>query len=100
MITVGYGDFIPVNEAEKTICIVIMIFSCGVFAYSMNTVGAILESFNEDQVKKNLNMSIINAYMTRKNVSKLMKNQIREYLDYYWKEESERDQEAEEKIIS
>lgn len=45
-------------------------------------------------------MSIINAYMTRKNVSTQMKNSIREYLDFYWQEESERDQEAEEKIIN
>jgi len=29
-----------------------------------------------------------------------MKNSIREYLDFYWQEESERDQEAEEKIIN
>jgi potassium voltage-gated channel Eag-related subfamily H protein 5 len=37
--------------------------------------------------------------MTRKNVSKQVKNSIREYLDFYWKEESERNQEEEEKII-
>jgi len=29
-----------------------------------------------------------------------MKNSIREYLDFYWQEESERDQESEEKIIN
>lgn len=74
MITVGYGDLIPVNEVEKTICIIVMIFSCGIFAYSMSTIGTIIQSFNEDQVKKTLNMSIINAYMTRKNVSKSIKN--------------------------
>lgn len=42
MITVGFGDFLPVTDFERTISIVIMIFSCGVFAYSMNTIGNIL----------------------------------------------------------
>ncbi|KAL4497691.1 hypothetical protein ABPG73_020788 [Tetrahymena malaccensis] len=100
MITVGYGDIIPVTGIEKAICIIIMIISCGVFAYSMNTVGAILESFNEDSVKLKHNMQIINYYMQRKNVGKLTRDQIREYLYYYWKEEKERDQEGEEKIIN
>ncbi|EAR97004.2 cation channel family protein (macronuclear) [Tetrahymena thermophila SB210] len=100
MITVGYGDIIPVTGIEKAICIIIMIISCGVFAYSMNTVGAILESFNEDSVKLKHNMQIINYYMERKNVGKLTRDQIREYLYYYWKEEKERDQEGEEKIIN
>lgn len=74
MTTVGYGDFVPVNEMERTVSLVIIVVSSGVFAYSMNTIGSILNSFNEDEIKKTLNMSIINSYMTRKNVSKQMKN--------------------------
>lgn len=42
MITVGFGDIIPISEEEKTVCIMFMLFSCGIFAYSMNTVGSIL----------------------------------------------------------
>jgi len=69
MTTVGYGDYVPVNEVERTVSVFIIVFSSGVFAYSMNTIGSILQSFNEDNIKKTRNMSIINAYMTRKNVS-------------------------------
>jgi len=47
MVTVGFGDIVPLTEVEKIVCIIFMIFSCGVFAYSMNTIGSILESFNE-----------------------------------------------------
>lgn len=42
MITVGYGDIIPASEEEKIVCIIFMLFSCGIFGYSMNTVGSIL----------------------------------------------------------
>jgi len=69
MTTVGYGDYVPVNEVERTVAVFIIVFSSGVFAYSMNTIGSILQSFNEYNVKKSRNVSIINSYMTRKNVS-------------------------------
>jgi len=42
MTTVGYGDIVPVNEMEHIICIVIMLFACGIFAYILNTLTSIL----------------------------------------------------------
>lgn len=45
-------------------------------------------------------MLIINSYMHKKNVNKKIQSDIREYLEYYWKEESDRNEESEEKIIS
>lgn len=36
------------------------------------------------------NMSIINSYMHKKNVNKKTQSAIREYLEYYWREESDR----------
>lgn len=41
MITVGYGDILPVNDLEMSICIFAMLISCGMFAYSVNTVGVV-----------------------------------------------------------
>ena len=43
MVTVGYGDICPGNVIERAICIVLIILSCGVFAYSLNKFGTILE---------------------------------------------------------
>jgi len=43
MVTVGYGDIYPGNMIERAICIVLIILSCGVFAYSLNRFGTILE---------------------------------------------------------
>ena len=39
MVTVGYGDITPKTEREKLFIIVITIISCGLFGYSMNTIG-------------------------------------------------------------
>lgn len=39
MITVGYGDINPQNNIEIVFCNIAMMISCGVFAYSVNSVG-------------------------------------------------------------
>ena len=49
MVTVGYGDIYPGNMFERAICIVLMILSCGVFAYSLNRFGTILENMNRNE---------------------------------------------------
>lgn len=100
MATVGYGDVLPITAVEKGFCVIQMLVSCGIFAYSMNTVGNILESFNSEEVQIFRKMRIIGTYMSNKNVGKQMQFAIREYLDYYWREASERDHEGEQKIIS
>ena len=41
MITVGYGDIVPITSAEKIYVIVMTLISAGVFAYSINTIGSI-----------------------------------------------------------
>ena len=43
MITVGYGDIVPINNNEKIFAIFTMLLSCGVFAYTMNTMGSVLQ---------------------------------------------------------
>lgn len=46
MATIGYGDIRPVSDNEKIYCIVIMILSCGIFAYIVGNVSAIILSKN------------------------------------------------------
>ena len=41
MCTVGYGDISPITNLEKIFVIVSTLFSCGVFAYAINTIGQI-----------------------------------------------------------
>jgi hypothetical protein len=35
MITVGYGDIVPVNTSEKLFTMAVMMLACGVFAYTV-----------------------------------------------------------------
>ncbi|KAL4467000.1 hypothetical protein ABPG74_010597 [Tetrahymena malaccensis] len=99
MVTVGYGDVIPISYEEKAVNILFMLFLCGIFGYSMNTVGSILQSLNEDQAQIRQNMSIINQFMNRTKVSKKTQNAIREYLEYFWSEQRDKNHKQEEQIF-
>jgi hypothetical protein len=39
MITLGYGDIVPINTIERGFIVILTMFSCGVFAFSLNRVG-------------------------------------------------------------
>jgi hypothetical protein len=41
MITVGYGDTVPVNSNEKIYVILVTLIACGIFAFAVNTIGSI-----------------------------------------------------------
>jgi hypothetical protein len=42
MITVGYGDVVPTNDLERLYANVTMFLACGVFAFSINSIGIML----------------------------------------------------------
>ena len=46
MITVGYGDITPITDVERVFVIVITLLSCGVFAYSVNSIGSIISAIS------------------------------------------------------
>jgi len=41
MCTIGYGDITPISNYEKIYAIIMTTVACGVFAYAVNTIGAI-----------------------------------------------------------
>lgn len=42
MITVGYGEIVPVSNIETIIAILSMLIACGVFAYTINAIRMII----------------------------------------------------------
>ncbi len=42
MITLGYGDIVPVTTQEKIYVLIVTFVSCGVFGYSLNAIGSIV----------------------------------------------------------
>ena len=51
VMTVGYGDVIPKNDIERLFVLVTTLFACMLFAYSINTIGVIVQDINKDNTK-------------------------------------------------
>ncbi|KAL4486780.1 hypothetical protein ABPG72_006612 [Tetrahymena utriculariae] len=85
MMTVGYGDITPKNVYEASLCIICMFISCGVFAYSFNLIGLIIQDMNkkERQFKKKINK--VNLYLQDRNIDDELKNQVQKYYEYKFK---------------
>ncbi len=41
MMTIGYGDILPITSLERIYVIILTVISSGIFGYSMNTIGSI-----------------------------------------------------------
>lgn len=46
MVTVGYGDVTPQNDYERLCAIILMIFSSGIFAFVISSIGSIFTSLD------------------------------------------------------
>ncbi|EWS74975.1 cation channel family protein (macronuclear) [Tetrahymena thermophila SB210] len=99
MITVGYGDILPQNQNEEILCVITMMIACGVFGYSLNEVGSIFNNFFQVDREINRKQILIQRFMSTKNINTKLQYQIREYLDYYWREQAETDYEEKQMII-
>ena len=69
MITVGYGDIVPSNNSEKITCIFIMLIACGVYAYSFNIIGSIIQDYFKRDQELDQKLEIINKFMTKKKIN-------------------------------
>ena len=48
MVTVGYGDIVPQNNAEKIYCIITMLIGFTVFGFTLGSLGDIIHKMNEN----------------------------------------------------
>lgn len=44
MVTVGYGDIVPITTVEKVYAISAILMASGLFGYTMNKIGSIFQS--------------------------------------------------------
>lgn len=62
MMTVGYGDIGPQNSLEVLFVIFVVVIGCGLFAYYINSVGALMQEINKE--------SYLYKYFFSKNLNK------------------------------
>lgn len=85
MTTVGYGDILPENTMEYFVCILIMLISCGFFAYSLNTITHMLSDLNKSKVEYKRQSEFLTNYMTKKFIDKSLQKRVKNYLKCMYK---------------
>ena len=100
VMTVGYGDITPTNNAERSYCLFLVLFGGMIFPYSVNTIGLIIQDIQKDQKKFEDTLDVINAYMRRKNINPDLQTRVREYLNFTWREEKSQNVDEEAKVIN
>ncbi|KAL4501614.1 hypothetical protein ABPG72_018665 [Tetrahymena utriculariae] len=82
MLTVGYGDIVPQNKIEKQCVIIIMIFSCGIYAYFLNQIGFLIEEITyEDKEFKQI-YSQVSLFLQKRNLDVKLQTEVKRYYQY------------------
>ncbi|EAS03266.3 cyclic nucleotide-binding domain protein (macronuclear) [Tetrahymena thermophila SB210] len=82
MVTLGYGDIIPITIAERFFTIFIVLISCGVFGYCINQVGMIIQSIGKERENFNQTMDKLNIFMKERKFNLQIQMKIRKHFEY------------------
>lgn len=82
MITVGYGDILPATTNEMIFAVFIMVFSSGIFAFTMSSINNLLQQMDQNKFYYKQALVSLNMYMRKKRVSPDVKIKVRRYLEH------------------
>ncbi|KAL4481513.1 hypothetical protein ABPG74_007602 [Tetrahymena malaccensis] len=99
MATVGYGDITPQNSLEVLFTTITIFVTCVVYAFSLNTIGGIIENIEKKDKKYKENLQIIHGLMREEEVSRELKIEVSNYIEYLYKESNEIRKKQEKLII-
>ena len=69
MVTVGYGDLTGTNNAEVLTSNITMYIACGVFAFSVNSIGNIIQNINKNYNENKKNIGLMNNFMKNNSIN-------------------------------
>jgi hypothetical protein len=84
MTTVGYGDITPYTINEKLYAMFTMILACGVFAYTVGSIGSLVSKQNAVENAYREQIVAVNRYMKKKSLPYDLQFRVRRYLEYVW----------------
>ncbi|EWS72247.1 cyclic nucleotide-binding domain protein (macronuclear) [Tetrahymena thermophila SB210] len=86
MVTLGYGDIVPISQNEKLFVIFIAFVSCGLFGYSFNLISEIINESQKNKNKIKNDLEMLNNLIDERGLSNELKNKVRRYFEYLYKE--------------
>jgi potassium voltage-gated channel Eag-related subfamily H protein 5 len=96
MISVGYGDIVPtsitnnsiLDDTEMLVTILFMFCSCLQLSFSVSSIFSILSDLTQGTAELRTRIRAVNEFLQRKKISPPLQSKIREYLTYFWQEQS------------
>lgn len=82
MITVGFGDILPINSNERMFVIALQILSGIFFSYIMGSMGALLQSINNNQEEESIKRISMKQYLIKKKINNKLLARINDHLEY------------------
>ena len=82
MTTVGYGDIHPNTPRERALTLITMLISCVVYAYTIGSIGSLVNRHNMHAAQYKEKMTYVNQFLIRKEIPKELRLKIRRYLEY------------------
>ncbi|CAD8195699.1 unnamed protein product [Paramecium pentaurelia] len=83
-LTVGYGDIVPQTSIEQLFVVIIAMIICGVFGYSISTIGEILKNLEEKKGQFKQLMKEVNSYIKEKELNLQLSLKVRKYFEFYY----------------
>jgi hypothetical protein len=69
-LTIGFGDIAPITDAERVFVIIVALIICGVFGYTISSIGEIFRNIQERRQHFKTQMKYINQYLKSKDLNK------------------------------
>ena len=91
MTTVGYGDITAKNSQELIVANFTMFLAGGVFAFSVNSVGIVVQNIYKSKIDYKDKVKNVNNLMLKHKINQELQQRIRSYLEYIWGEEKQMD---------
>ncbi|CAK66966.1 unnamed protein product (macronuclear) [Paramecium tetraurelia] len=88
-LTVGYGDIVPQSDLERIFVILMAMVICGLFGYTISSIGNILRQLTEKEQIYKQKMTQLNNYVKKRQLSKQLILSVRKYFEYYLKMQDE-----------
>ncbi|CAD8107224.1 unnamed protein product [Paramecium primaurelia] len=82
-LTVGYGDIVPQTDLERIFVILMAMVICGLFGYTISSIGNILRQLTEKEQIYKQKMMQLNNYVKKRQLSKQLILSVRKYFEYY-----------------
>ncbi|EAR82534.2 cation channel family protein (macronuclear) [Tetrahymena thermophila SB210] len=89
MITIGYGDVVPINIYEKIYVIGMTFVSCATFAYCINTIGNIFAQRHKKQKDFESNQYQLQSYLDYMECSQETQLRVLKYFEYLNEQQEE-----------